>query len=157
MSNHPRLLFVCLGNICRSPVAEGIMRTRARARNISVEVDSAGTGGWHVGNPADARMEAAAAQRGYDLSDLRARQADPGDFYVFDHIYAMDRSNYADLEDIRPHDATASLRMFLGLTGGGDVPDPYYGGADGFDHVIDLVERAVDAILDDLSGKPSNA
>ena len=148
-----RLLFVCLGNICRSPVAEGVMRVRAEARGLAVEVASAGTGGWHVGNPADRRMIAAAARRGYDLSSHRARQADTGDFYVYDHLFAMDESNFADLEEIRPPDATAELKMFLERIGGGEVPDPYYGGLEGFDHVIDLAERASDAILDELMGQ----
>ncbi|WP_370335462.1 low molecular weight protein-tyrosine-phosphatase [Parvularcula marina] len=150
MSKAPRLFFVCLGNICRSPVAEGVMRARAKARGIQVEVASAGTGGWHVGGAADKRMTAAAALRGYDLSAHRAQQADTGDFYVHDMIFAMDSSNHADLLDIRPPDATANLQMFLARTGGGDVPDPYYGGPEGFDHVIDLVEEAVDAILNDI-------
>ena len=147
----PRLLFVCLGNICRSPVAEGVLRARAEARGIAVEVESAGTGGWHVGKGADQRMVSAAHLRGYDLGGHRARQADTGDFYVYDHIFAMDESNLADLEDIRPPDGTASLELFLSRTGGGDVPDPYYGGAEGFSHVIDLVEEAADRILDDLA------
>lgn len=150
--NPPRLLFVCLGNICRSPVAEGVMRDRAAARAVEIEVASAGTGGWHVGKGADRRMVAAAAGRGYDLTPHRARQADVGDFYIYDHIYAMDESNFADLKDLAPRDGSATLEMFLSRTGGGDVPDPYYGGADGFQHVIDLVEKAVDAILDDISG-----
>ena len=150
MTKHRKILLVCLGNICRSPVAEGVLRAKAEARGLPVEVESAGTGAWHVGKGADSRMVSAAAGRGYDLRAHRARQADMGDFYIFDHIFAMDESNLADLKDLQPADGSASLEMFLARTGRGEVPDPYYGGADGFQHVIDLVEEASDVILNDL-------
>ncbi len=148
----PRVLFVCLGNICRSPAAQGVFEARAKAAGLKVEADSAGTGAWHVGKPPDARMIKAAARRGYDLSAYRARQVDTGDFYMFDHILAMDASNHADLLDIRPPDATATLTMMLSHGAGGDVPDPYYGGADGFDHVLDLLEEAVEGLMSTVQG-----
>ncbi|MEL6862058.1 MAG: low molecular weight protein-tyrosine-phosphatase, partial [Pseudomonadota bacterium] len=119
----PRLLFVCLGNICRSPAADGIARRMAADRGLDWYIDSAGTGAWHVGNPPDPRMIEAAAMRGIDLTPLHARQAEPDDFLRFDHIFAMDRSNLADLSAIRPSNAPASLDLFLGDA---DVPDPYY-------------------------------
>ncbi|HEX2255044.1 MAG TPA: low molecular weight protein-tyrosine-phosphatase [Thermoanaerobaculia bacterium] len=153
-----RVLFVCLGNICRSPTAEGILRAELerRGHHDRVEVDSAGTGGWHVGDAADPRMRRAASARGYDLTS-RARQVTAEDFQRFDLIVAMDRQNLADLEQIAPPPAErrADLRLFssfLPYGGPEDVPDPYYGGPDGFDHVIDLIEEAAAAIADHLAG-----
>lgn len=143
-----KVLFVCLGNICRSPAAEGVMRARARARGVSVTVDSAGTGGWHVGDLPDERMRSAAHKRGYDLSTQRARQVSQDDFACFDYILAMDASNLSDLRNVAPADHSAVLRKLLG---GADVPDPYYGGSDGFEHVLDLIEGAVDDLLDEMS------
>lgn len=143
-----RILFVCLGNICRSPTAEGVTRKLAEARGLSIEIGSAGTGAWHVGGPPDARMTEAAARRGVDLSSQRARQVSSDDFYRFTHIFAMDGQNLADLKAIRPPDATAELALFLGK---GDVPDPYYGGAEGFEDVLNLVEAGAAALLDRLA------
>ena len=143
-----RLLFVCLGNICRSPAADGIARALAHHRGLDWQIDSAGTGGWHIGNPPDARMVDAAAARGIDLSPLRARQAAPTDFTHFDHVYAMDRSNFADLTTIRPISASASLDLFLGDA---EVPDPYYGGTDGFDNVLDLITARMDTLFEELT------
>ncbi len=143
-----RILFVCLGNICRSPTAEGVIRHFAMTRGSDHEIDSAGTGGWHAGDPPDARMSAAALQRGIDLSAQKARQVCVDDFYRFTHIYAMDAQNLADLEAIRPKDARAELALFLGE---GDVPDPYYGGPDGFEHVLDLVEARCADLLEKLA------
>lgn len=140
----PSLLFVCLGNICRSPAADGIARALAAERGLNWRIDSAGTGAWHIGKMPDARMMSAAAARGIDLSPLRARQAEPDDFRRFDHIFAMDHSNLADLEQIRPAEATASLDLFLAQ---GEVPDPYYGGADGFDQVLDLVSARMETLF----------
>ncbi len=131
-----RLLFVCLGNICRSPAADGIARAMVAQQGLDWRIDSAGTGAWHVGHPPDNRMISTAAARGIDLSGLRARQAEPDDFLRFDHIFAMDESNLADLEQIRPPEATAELSLFLANA---DVPDPYYGGDDGFERVLDLI------------------
>lgn len=143
----PSLLFVCLGNICRSPAADGIAQSLSKQRGLDWRIDSAGTGAWHVGKMPDDRMMMAAAARGVDLSPLRARQAEPDDFLRFDHIFAMDETNLADLEQIRPAGATASLSLFLGQ---GDVPDPYYGGADGFEHVLDLISARMETLFDRL-------
>ena len=139
-----RLLFVCLGNICRSPAADGVARDIARKHDLDWTVDSAGTGAWHIGSPPDERMVRAAAARGIDLSPLRARQAVAQDFHRFDHIFAMDRRNYADLDAIRPRDASARLHLFLESD---DIPDPYYGGDDGFEHVLDLIEDRMSILL----------
>ena len=147
MAKAHTILFICLGNICRSPAAEGIFKAKAAKTGLSVTLDSAGTGAWHVGHPPDERMVRAAVGRGYDLSALRARRVDIGDFYVYDHILAMDESNYTDLKELQPPDGTATLSMMLDFGSGGEVPDPYYGGTDGFDHVIDLLEEASDGLL----------
>lgn len=130
-----RILVVCLGNICRSPTAEGVLRALAPE---GVTVDSAGTGRWHVGAPPDARMQAAALNRGYDLSGLRARQVTRADFDRFDLILAMDRSNLADLDALRPAQSAARLHLYLEGRDPDEMPDPYYEG--GFDRVVDLVE-----------------
>jgi protein-tyrosine phosphatase len=146
-----RILFVCLGNICRSPTAEGVMRRLVAEQGLDdeVEIDSAGTGGWHVGAAPDARATEAAGRRGTVLSGA-ARRFDPAtDFDRFDLIVAMDAENRRDLLALAPDDdARAKVRMFL--AGGRDVPDPYYGGADGFERVLDLVEEASRALLVEL-------
>lgn len=139
-----RILFVCLGNICRSPTAEGVMRHLVKAQNLDWQIDSAGTGGWHIGDAPDVRMAQAAALRGIDLSGQKARQVQAQDFHLFTHIYAMDRQNLADLEAARPDKASAHLQLFLREK---DVPDPYYGGAEGFEHVLDLVEARAKELL----------
>ncbi len=146
-----RVLFVCLGNICRSPSAEGVLRARAGAAGVAVTVDSAGTGGWHVGETPDRRAQAEARKRGYDLSAQRARQVIAQDFDDFDLIFAMDRSNLAALSRLRPKDAGAELSLFLDLLPGQplrEVPDPYY--EDGFDTVLDLIEEGCDALIQQL-------
>lgn len=142
-----RILFVCLGNICRSPAAEGVFRAKAKAAGLDAECGSAGTGAWHVGKKPDARMIKAAKARGYDLKGLRGRQVDIGDFYMYDLICPMDGSNEADLADIRPPDATARVVPFLRYGVGGEVPDPYHGGPRGFDTVLDLIEHASDGLV----------
>jgi protein-tyrosine phosphatase len=149
------VLFVCLGNICRSPTAEGVFRRLADEQGLSpyLRVDSAGTHAYHVGEPPDPRSQKAARARGVDLSMLRARRIDHGDFYHFDHILAMDSSNLANLRDMSPHDASAQLKLFLDYAphrGVRDVPDPYYGGGNGFERVLDLVEDAAMGLLDEL-------
>ena len=149
-----RVLFVCLGNICRSPTAHGIFQQRVEEAGLSerIHIDSAGTGDWHVGRPPDSRMQEAALQRGYDLSPLRARQVSAEDFHHFDHILAMDNSNLADLRDIQPAGG-AEPRLFLDYARAADtreVPDPYYGGEAGFYQVIDLVEDAAEGLLKTL-------
>jgi protein-tyrosine phosphatase len=145
-----RILFVCMGNICRSPTAEGVMRHLLAERRLDgeIEVQSAGTGGWHAGNPPDARSARAAAARGITLEGA-ARQVTQADFEDFDLLVAMDRDNLADLRAIAPPGTEHKLRMLV--AGGRDVPDPYYGGPRGFEDVLDLVETACAELLDDLA------
>jgi protein-tyrosine phosphatase len=146
-----RILFVCLGNICRSPTAEGVMRRLVEEQGLAgeIEIDSAGTGGWHVGAPPDARATEAARRRGTTLEGA-ARRFDPrSDFDRFDLILAMDAENKRDLLALAPDDdARAKVRLFL--AGERDVPDPYYGGPDGFERVLDLVEEASASLLREL-------
>ncbi len=142
-----RILFVCLGNICRSPMAEGVFHHVAASRGLvpPVEVDSAGTGSWHVGNPPDGRAQAAAAARGVDISAQQARQIHADDFADFDLIIAMDRSNAANLEALAPQGQRTKIRLFLDFAPTAttrEVPDPYYGGPEGFDQALDLIEAA---------------
>jgi len=146
-----RVLFVCLGNICRSPTAEAVFRARLDSTDLSAQVqcDSAGTAGYHAGEAPDRRATEAARNRGYDMSHLRARQVRDEDFDVYDLILAMDRNNLADLRrraDSRFHH---KLKLFLEFTSAPalEVPDPYYGGPEGFDHVLDLVESASDGLI----------
>ena len=147
-----RVLFVCLGNICRSPTAEGVLRVIA-AREfpaLDLEVDSAGTADYHVGEPPDRRAVAAAGRRGYDIAGLRARQVRRNDFDRFDHVLAMDRANLADLKSRRPPGAGARLALFMEFAaenGVEEVPDPYYLGIEDFDRVLDLCETAARGLL----------
>ncbi|KAF1056674.1 MAG: Low molecular weight protein-tyrosine-phosphatase YfkJ [Pseudomonas delhiensis] len=152
-----RVLFVCLGNICRSPTAEGVFRHKLQQAGLldRVEVDSAGTGDWHVGKAPDARTRVAAQRRGYDLSALRARQAIREDFDRFDLILAMDLANLADLQRLGQGSGAADLDLFLRRYDGeeDEVPDPYYGGEAGFERVLDLIEQACDALLIEVKGR----
>ena len=134
-----KILFVCTGNICRSPTAEGVMRARLADAGLHahIEVDSAGTHGYHVGKAPDSRTQRAAEKRGYDLSDLRARKVTREDFSRFDHVVAMDRGHMLLLREHCPAKHHHKLAMFTHT----DVPDPYYGGADGFEAVLDLIEE----------------
>ena len=150
-----RVLFVCLGNICRSPTAHGVFARVVADADLQSEVlvDSAGTGAWHVGEAPDGRATLAAGERGYDLSPLRARQVEIGDFERFDYILAMDRSNLMHLEALAPEDYRGHLSLFLDFhpnSSEREVPDPYYGGDDGFSHVLDLVEAASRGLLQSL-------
>ncbi len=132
----PSILFVCLGNICRSPLAEAAFREEARRQKLDVVVDSAGTGGWHVGEPPDPRAQAVARRSGVDISSLRGRQVKPGDFRRFTHIVALDEDNLANLRRLAPADATADLSLLLDHVEGREgqpVADPYFGDDDGFD------------------------
>ena len=143
-----RVLMVCMGNICRSPTAEAVLRQRLAAHglNTQVEVDSAGTGGWHVGEPPDSRAQRHAKERGYDLSRLRARRVVEADFQRFDLLLAMDEDNLSELQRLKPAGARAELRLFAAV----EVPDPYQGGAQGFENVLDLIEQASDGLLAEL-------
>lgn len=146
------VLFVCLGNICRSPTAEAVFRSLVEKADLadSVFVDSAGTGDWHIGKPPDRRAQMAASARGYDLSTLRARQVSTEDFDRFDLLLAMDRSNLVTLAQLCPPHAEDRLHLFLdfapGLEGQ-EVPDPYYGGAAGFERMLDLIETGAQHLL----------
>jgi protein-tyrosine phosphatase len=150
-----RILFVCLGNICRSPTAEAVFRAVAarEAPDMTLEIDSAGTAGYHVGEAPDRRTREAAARRGYDLSALRARVVEPRDFEYFNLILAMDRENLRALERRAPTHARERLRLFLEFApdaGVSEVPDPYYGGPNGFEHVLDLIESAARGLIEHL-------
>jgi protein-tyrosine phosphatase len=153
-----RILFVCMGNICRSPTAEGIMRRLLRDADLDVEVESAGTGGWHVGEPPDERAAAAAARRGVTLTGA-ARQVTADDFRRYDLLIAMDRGNLRELLALAPDEDAAEkvrlLREFDPASAGGDldVPDPYYGGDRGFETVLDMVEAACRGLLDELRAR----
>jgi protein-tyrosine phosphatase len=141
---------VCLGNICRSPTAEAVLRAKLEAAGLGdrIVVDSAGTGSWHIGSPPDARSQRHAATRGYDLSALRGRQVAALDFHRFDLILAMDEDNLADLRRLAPQGTRrAELHLFAPV----EVPDPYAGGAAGFERVLDLIESASDAWVKNLS------
>jgi protein-tyrosine phosphatase len=150
-----RILFVCMGNICRSPTAEGVLRklARERAPHLPIEIDSAGTHDYHVGDPPDRRAITAAARRGIDLSSLRARALADADFERFDLLVAMDRLNRAVLLDRSPQEYRGRVRLLMEFATSSDVedvPDPYYGGPVGFEQVLDLVEEASAGLLDEL-------
>ncbi|WP_237245828.1 low molecular weight protein-tyrosine-phosphatase [Sphingopyxis witflariensis] len=150
----PAILFLCLGNICRSPLAEGAARAAFADAGIDATLDSAGTGDWHVGRPPDARAQAEARRRGADIGDLRARQLTRDDFYRFDLILAADDTNLRDARAIAPADATARLRLMLDLVRGreGDsVADPYYGDEGGFGVTWDDVSAVAAALVTDAS------
>lgn len=152
-----RILFVCMGNICRSPTAEGVFRHLARteAPRLQLVVDSAGTHDYHIGEPPDRRTQAAARKRGIDLSTLRGRLLTADDFDEFDHILLMDERNQRDAMAIAPLAYRAKVGLFLDYAPGighREVPDPYYGGAEDFERVLDLVEAASRGLLTTLRG-----
>jgi protein-tyrosine phosphatase len=151
-----KILFVCTGNICRSPTAEGVARGLAAKHGVDhlFEFDSAGTHGYHVGDPPDPRTVAAARRRGYDLSSLRARRVTEFDFIRFDHVLAMGRDHLESLQRVCPRSHENKLGLFLDFSerfGEEEVPDPYYGGIQGFEHVLDLVEDAATQLILRLS------
>ena len=155
-----RILFVCLGNICRSPLAEGVFRklVASEGRSAEFEIDSAGTGGWHVGERPDGRMRQTASRHGVSLEDIRARKFKRSDLDDFDLILAMDRNNYQDILALARKDQTDKVRLFRSfdpeIGGSKDVPDPYYGGPDGFEHVFDIVERTSENLLRSIDDAP---
>jgi len=148
-----RILFVCMGNICRSPLAQGVFEDVLRREGLESEVfvDSAGTGSWHVGEPPDERAQSSARLRGLDLSSQRARRIEPEDCQIFDYILTMDEENYHMVSSLCR--GSAVVRPFLDFAADSpetEVPDPYYGGPQGFDHVLDLVDEASEGLLDDI-------
>ena len=152
-----RVLFVCLGNICRSPLAEGVFRHHVERAGFgdAFAIDSAGTGGWHVGEAPDLRSVQVARKHGVDISGQRARKFTAADLDDFDEVFAMDRANLVDIERSRSDSSRARVGLLLDESEGprgAEVPDPYYGGAGGFDHVFGLVDAASAALLERLRG-----
>lgn len=155
-----RVLFVCTGNICRSPTAEGIFRNLVATRGLTdrIDADSAGTGSWHAGEPPDARSQETAKARGVDISGQRARSVRPNDFENFDLILAMDSGHYRSLQQGCPAAFADRVRLFMEYapeTGITDVPDPYYGAGDGFARVFDMIETASKRLLSDIEAQLS--
>lgn len=151
-----KILFVCMGNICRSPAAEGVFRDLVVRSGLhqSIQVDSAGTHDYHIGALPDVRMRAAALKRGCDLSELRGRQVEVADFRQFDHVLAMDQENLSNLRQICPPELQHKIQLFLEFSQKfqeSEVPDPYYGAQQGFEHVLDLIEDASRGLLASLS------
>ena len=150
-----RVLFVCMGNICRSPTAEGVFKSVVENAGLADRIisDSAGTGDYHIGEAPDPRAQSAALGRGYDLSPLCARQVNLRDFSEFDHVLAMDEANLRQLKRLCPPEHTGKVKLFMEFAGEGtarEVPDPYYGGAQGFERVLDMVEQASNGLLEHL-------
>lgn len=146
-----RILFVCLGNICRSPSAEAVTRARAGAAGVDIAIDSAGTAGWHIGKAPYGPMQTAATKRGYDMSKLRARQFSAGDFEQFDLIIGMDDDNIANIETLRPAGSKTPVHLmtdYAPASGMSEVPDPYY--TRDFDGALDIIEIAADGLLSEL-------
>lgn len=155
MVSHRAVLFVCLGNICRSPLAEGAFRAAAAQAGLAVTADSAGTGGWHIGEAPDPRAIAEAARHGIDISTYRGRQIESADFARFSHIFALDEANLSDLRRIAPSDASAALGLLLDVVpglGGQSVADPYYGGPEDFARTFEQVSVAARALVAQLKG-----
>lgn len=147
-----RVLFVCMGNICRSPMAEGVFKRHVAEAGLSDQIasDSAGTHGYHIGEPPDPRAQRALERRGYDISELRARQVTRRDFDEFDHVLAMDEANFRLLARLCPQAQAHKLKLFMEFHADPamrEVPDPYYGGVQGFDTVLDMVEAAAQGLL----------
>jgi protein-tyrosine phosphatase len=159
MSNHYRILFVCMGNICRSPSAEGVFRQvlLTDAPDLQIEIDSAGTHDYHIGAPPDRRSIEAARRRGIDLSSLRARMVASEDFDRYDLILAMDEDNLRELRRRAPENRHERIRLMMEFAPQAPsrfVPDPYYGGAQGFEDVLDLLEEAAQGLLAELRSRP---
>jgi protein-tyrosine phosphatase len=155
------VLLVCLGNICRSPTAEGVLRAIATRDfpGVALDIDSAGTADYHIGEPPDRRAVAAARRRGYDIAGLRARLVQPEDFERFEFVLAMDRANLSELQSRRPPNARSKVALFLEFapdSGVAEVPDPYYGGIEDFEQVLDLCETAARGLLTGLARAAPN-
>jgi protein-tyrosine phosphatase len=153
VSGRPAILFVCLGNICRSPLAEAAFRRAADQAGLDVEIDSAGTGDWHVGEPPDRRAQQIASEHGIDISHLRGRQLAPEDYHRFTHIFALDAKNLAAIRERAPADATAEIALLLDCVDGrcGEaVADPYFGGLEGFQATWAVVTAAAEALVERL-------
>ena len=157
MSDHREVgvLFVCLGNICRSPSAEGVFRHCVENSDLqlNVKIDSAGTANYHSGDPPDSRAISVAASRGINLKNLRARQIRRSDFQQFDYIIAMDRHNYSDLISLAPRDHHCRIQLFLDFTDNWserEIPDPYYGGPQGFERAFDMINDASKGLIKDI-------
>ena len=153
MSERQSVLFVCLGNICRSPTAEAVFKKRAAAAGLNVYVESAGTGGWHVGEPPDPRAIRAGESRGYSFAGQTAQALTHKHFENFDLLLAMDNRNLSHMQGMVSEGFQDKIRLFLSFNPGADVtevPDPYYGGESGFDRVLDLIEGASDGLIDYL-------
>lgn len=153
-----RVLFVCLGNICRSPTGEGVFQTLVEREGLSnsISIDSAGTAAYHIGEPPDQRSQAAAKRRGINLDGQRARRVKASDFQEFDYLLAMDADNHANLMRMCPAGSEHKVHLMLDFgegTEGQDVPDPYYVGGDGFEVVLDLIENASNGLLGDIRTK----
>jgi protein-tyrosine phosphatase len=152
MKDMVSVVFVCMGNICRSPTAEAVFRRYVENAGLAghILIDSAGTHDYHIGDAPDLRAQRAAQQRGYDMSSLRGRQVGEVDFHRFDYVLAMDKANLAILQRLAPPAGDAQVRLFLEYArhhGEREVPDPYYGGPDGFERVLDMVEDASEGLL----------
>lgn len=153
-----KVLFVCTGNICRSPTAEAVLRAEAARRGLGDKVfaDSAGTHGYHIGDPPDPRTRDAAQRRGYAMTGMFARKVGAEDFAAFDLIVAMDEGHHGILRRLAPPAAAGRLRLFMDMVADApqrDVPDPYYGGPDGFERVLDICEAGIAALLDEIEAK----
>ncbi|WP_218355246.1 low molecular weight protein-tyrosine-phosphatase [Alteromonas lipotrueiana] len=148
----PTVLFVCLGNICRSPTAEAVFRHKARASGINVTIDSAGTHGYHIGNPPDKRSQQAGVAKGYDFAGLACRKVAVDDFEKYDYILAMDNRNLEHLKKISDEKYHHKIHLFLSFAKSdySEVPDPYYGGRRGFELVLDLIEQASEGLINRL-------
>lgn len=151
----PAVLFVCLGNICRSPTAEAVFRHKAAAASLKVRIDSAGTMGYHTGSPPDERSEAAGVKRGYDFDGLTCRRVKPEDFEEFDYILGMDHDNVKNLREVCPEPFQHKIALMMDYADVEEdiVPDPYYGGLKGFDYVLDLIESASDGLIQHIKNK----
>ncbi len=153
-----KILMVCLGNICRSPLAEGILKKKSTDRKLNWQIDSAGTGSWHIGEPPDPRSREVALRNGIDISDQKARQLQTSDLHYYDYIFAMDSANYRDILRMKDYaGGTAQVEMILDRANPGQaesVPDPYWDDR-GFDQVFQLLDTATDAILDQLANAPT--